>query len=146
MKSRWIFYKGKQIFLIDFSYLDYESLRAEMVDLAQFVMLFPLHSLPTITDVRGIVSTPEILELFKFSGAQMGKHLGFQAVVGIDGVRVIFLDVINRITGGNARPFETLEQAKEWLADSIERQCFKSLESRKSYPYRPANNSRSSDL
>ena len=85
-------------------------------------MLFPLHSLPTITDVRGIVAAPEVLELFKVSGAQMGKHRGRQAVVGIYGVRVIFLDVINRITGGNARPFETLEQAKDWLVDSIELQ------------------------
>jgi len=118
MESRWIDHKGKKLFFIDLANMNYEQIQQETDELVKYIVQFPPHSLPTITDVRGTIASPDILRVFKASGTIIGKHLSRQAVVGIYGVRYVFLDVINRITGGNARPFDTIEQAKDWLADS----------------------------
>ena len=46
-----------------------------------------------------------------------GQKMTKIAVVGITGIKKIFLNVYNQFIGGKTKAFETEEEAKEWLVN-----------------------------
>ena len=119
MKSQWINHKGLQIFLIDLNGLTNHEIVLEMQEVERYLSQLPSRVVPALTDVRNIVVNQETLKIFKEHAPIMGEKLGHTAVVGIYGIRTYFLDIVNAISSLNTKPFNTPEQAKDWLFATI---------------------------
>jgi len=107
-------YKGKEILYVDYQGLKTEEVINMMVEATEFALKEnrPLLRLSNMTDVyavKGVVDT----------GKECGKrtkHLTIKrAAIGITGAKKVLLNAFNRFTGNNARAFDKLEEAKDWL-------------------------------
>jgi hypothetical protein len=118
MRSHWIEHKGKQIFYCDytnFSLVDFQALKAELDAVVDFLAKQPESSVLGLTDIRGSVASSQVIELFKKSATGTAKYIKRQAVFGVTGFKGVFFDLIVRLSGQNARAFEDMEAAKDWL-------------------------------
>lgn len=68
-----------------------------------------------IVDVTGAYANKEVVSAFSESGKKSKVLLKKTAVVGITGVKKIFLNIVNKFTGLNAKALSSMEEAKEWL-------------------------------
>ena len=118
MKSRWISYKGKQIFYMDFSGFghDVASVKAEINATTEIVKQQPEGSILGLTDMRGTTISSEVAELFKNSGATIQKYFKKQALVGMaGGFRAVIFQAVSRVIGVDGKLFDDIEPAKDWL-------------------------------
>lgn len=113
-------YRGKQIYFSDYRGLVGEDLAQQIhknvsagVELGNRAIRDRL----TLADFTDTVATSEVLEALKLSAFKQKGNIKAVAVVGVTGMRKHLLGVINRLTGIGARPFDTLEEAKEWLVE-----------------------------
>jgi len=118
MRSSWIIHQGKRILCADYTNFqpeDFEALKAELLAVEAEICRQPINSVLSLTDVRGSIATREAVELFKKSAPVAKKHILRQAVIGVTGVKRILFDAVVKISGQNARTFDDVEQAKDWL-------------------------------
>jgi hypothetical protein len=118
MKSRWITYKGKRIFIADYSNLgmNLEALQAELNEVARTLAAEPVDSVLSLTDFRGSHTSPQALGLIKAALAKTNSHVHRRTIVGFSGVRKKMLEVMAAFTGkAGLMPFDTLEEAQAWL-------------------------------
>lgn len=123
MRSHWIEHKGKRILYCDytnFSVGDFQALKAELDAVAAFLAEQPEGSVLGLSDIRGSVASSQVIDLFKKSATSTAKYIKRQAVVGVTGFKKAFYDLIVRISGQNARAFEDLESAKDWLVKDFD--------------------------
>ncbi len=118
MRSHWIEYQGKPIFYCDYtniSLADFDTLRAELKEVEAELAKYPQGTVLGLSDIRGSVASTQVVDLFKKSAANTAKYIRRQAVVGVTGLKAVFFDVIVHLSGQNAKTFDDLGQAKEWL-------------------------------
>lgn len=113
--SEWITYKGHNIL-----FTDYKGLRGneivEMLHTANTIILEAEDSVLGLADFTGTYATDEIVAYLQCEETkQAAKKLRKNAVVGVTGIKKIFLNMYNIVTGGGAKPFDDLESAKEYL-------------------------------
>lgn len=121
MRSHWITHKGQKILYCDYTNYpesEFEKLKAELEEVEAVITLEPKDSVLGLTDIRGSVATSEVIVLFKGAVSRTGPHIRMQAVVGVSGVKKVLFDVVVRLSGQNARTFDKVESAKEWLAQA----------------------------
>ncbi len=116
MQSEWITCKGQKILYINCANLDEHTLQAELDAVGKLMVQQPEGSVRTLTDVRGIVTSPVILGIFKDSTAKYKKYVFREAILGISGAKKTLLEIVSRFSGVSPTVFEDLEKAKEWLA------------------------------
>ncbi len=68
-----------------------------------------------IVDETGAYANKEAVSEFVESGKKSKILLKKTAVVGITGVKKIFLNFVNKLTKLGVKPVSTIEDAKEWL-------------------------------
>jgi hypothetical protein len=68
-----------------------------------------------IVDVTGAYANKEAVSAFSESGKKSKVLLKKTAVVGITGVKKIFLNIVNKFTNLGVKPLPSIEEAKEWL-------------------------------
>jgi len=118
MKSRWIEHSGKQVFLADFSDLgtDTLGLQDECRSIIHELLDKPEKSVFSITNVGGTVATAANLNTLKNLMSVTNKYVARRAVIGLDGSRKAFVDLVNRISGGTRfTTFNSLEKALDWI-------------------------------
>jgi hypothetical protein len=121
MRSHWITHKGQKILYCDYTNYpesEFEKLKAELEEVEAVITREPKDSVLGLTDIRGSVATSEVIALFKGAASRTGPHIRMQAVVGVSGVKKVLFDVVVRLSGQNARTFDKVESAKEWLAQA----------------------------
>lgn len=118
MKSRWIDYQGKKVFFCDYAgyHLNSVGLKNEVTEATEIITREPENSVLLLVDVRDTPGTPENTEYLKNSALACKPNVAKTAVVGVEGYRKMIMRTIGRLSGMALMPFETLEQAKEWLA------------------------------
>ena len=118
MKSEWMTHKGKRLIYCDFTNfgLDVNGLRAEVEAVDKAMCREPEHSVLAVADLRGTVTTKQVVQLFKESATRTNKYVRKQAVVGVTGIRKILAQAVARFSGQSMALFDTVEEAKEWLA------------------------------
>ena len=118
MKSRWIVHKGVEILYGDFSGFqrNHEALRAEVEAADKEILRRPRGSVLSIADLTGTVTSREVVELFKQSATATKDHMRKQAVIGVKGVQKILAQGVAFFSGQSMHLFDTVDQAKEWLA------------------------------
>jgi hypothetical protein len=118
MRSHWIEHKGKRIFYCDytnFSLADYQALKVELDAVVAFLTKQPEDSVLSLSDIRGSVASSQVIDLFKKGATSTAKYTRRAAVVGVTGFKRSLYDLVVRISGQNARAFDDVESAKDWL-------------------------------
>jgi hypothetical protein len=121
MKSKWTEPHGKRILYIDLSGFGMNDLALDM-ELSQAVSTIgqeiysqPLASVLVLVDLRGTVITGRTLKLITERIADTRKYIRKTAVIGLSGIRGMFLDYFGRLAGSDTAGFDDPESAEGWL-------------------------------
>ena len=115
MKSQWITYKGKRILHIDLSNFK-EDLKAFEVELtASVIYQRPSHSVLVLVDLRNTTMTQAAQKLLMERIKDTREYIQKTAVVGMTGLRRMFLDFFAHLADSETAPFDDPDSAKEWL-------------------------------
>lgn len=111
----WITYKGHKILFADYTGLrDHDIVK--MMQTANKMIGEADGSVLALADFSGTYATEEIVQYLRSEDSkQAAKKLKKNAVVGVTGIKKIFLNMYNMVTGGGAKPFDDLESAKVYL-------------------------------
>ncbi len=121
MKSKWVERPDKRILYIDLSGLgeDASAVDAELAQtvatIGQAVYTQPVDSVLVLVDLRGTFLSREVNKLIMDRIADTRSYIHKTAVVGLTGLRGIFLDFFARMAGSDTVGFEDPEAAAEWL-------------------------------
>ena len=122
MKSQWIDHQGKRILYMDLSNFqdNAKAFEAELTEavatVGQEMYSQPVHSVLVLVDLRNTSMTQTTQKLLMDRITDTKKYIAKTAVVGMTGVRKLFLDFFARLAGSETGSFEGPETAKEWLA------------------------------
>lgn len=113
------YHKGKKIIFLDYTGISHnneEKTLKEMDEVKNFI-LNAGKDLLILVDVRESFASTKIIDKMREDG-KLEKHLvKKEAVVGITGMKEIFLKGINLVTNLGIKPFKTIEEAKDWLVN-----------------------------
>jgi len=117
MGIEWIQHKGKKI-----AYIKYLGLKPEaMLDLVReatkAIIAAKSDEILSLTDISDCFVTPEFMELSKQQSAISLPHTKKAAIVGVSGVKKVLLRTLNAFAAKPRVPFDTVEEAKDWLAE-----------------------------
>ena len=121
MKSKWIEQLGKRIIYIDLSNFGGNDLAADtelsetVSTIGQEMYSQPLNSVLVLVDLRNTIITREVQKLISARIADTQKYIRKTVVVGLSGIRGIFLDYFARAAGSDTVGFDNPESAIEWL-------------------------------
>jgi hypothetical protein len=121
MKSQWITYKGQRILQMDLSNFR-ENLKGFEAELSAAVTTFgqdmyqqPEHSVLVLVDLHNTVMTSTTQKLLTERIKDTRQYVKKTAVVGMTGLRRMYLDFFAHIAGSDTAPFDDQDSAKEWL-------------------------------
>lgn len=116
MSAEWIEYKGKKMIYINYVGMD----KAEMSDMVkkatQLILDAKSDEVLSLSNVTGCFFDKDLMDLIKAQGAISLPHCKKAAVVGVTGIKSVFLSAANAIWPKSRKPFDTVEEAKEYLA------------------------------
>ena len=118
-RVKWIEHKGKKIIHLDYTNLnsrDKESFYLVLDEANEFIMSAG-NDLLILVDIRDSFGDSEISKRMKVDGKMEKPYIHKEAVVGITGVKKVLLKGINLFTNIGITPFETIEEAKDWLVE-----------------------------
>ncbi|MFK7953142.1 MAG: hypothetical protein AB8B73_09865 [Ekhidna sp.] len=107
-------HQKKEILYVDYRDLKTEEILQVMDDATDFALKEnrPLLRLSNMIDVYAV---PAVVDRAKLSGKKTAHLTIKRAAVGIVGAKKVLFNAFNRFTGGNARAFDTVDEAKDWL-------------------------------
>jgi len=112
-------HKGKEIYFIDYTNLKLEN---EFLDAIKSTNAFRekvkssgKKDLLMLVDISNSFVYGQAFSEMKRSGKLTQGITKKTAVVGVTGAKKTFLDIINVFTSLNVKPFDNIEQAKDWL-------------------------------
>ena len=111
----WMTYKGQDILFTDYTGLQGHEI-VKMMQTANRIIIEADDSVLGLADFSGTYATDEIVAYLQSEDSkQAAKNLKKNAVIGVTGIKKMFLNLYNMVTGGGAKPFEDLASAKEYL-------------------------------
>ncbi len=116
MKSSWETHKGKKIFFARYDHLPIDEYRAEIVAVEQELFQQPKSSVMLLVDTSGTLLSPEVLNLAKNTALKCKPYLSKIAILGMGGARKTLLDIVSKFAGITLSGFDSVEQAKDFLA------------------------------
>ncbi len=124
MKSQWITYNSQRILQIDLSNFkeDLKSFETELTatvtTIGQEIYHQPPHSVLVLVDLRNTVMTGTAQKLLTERINDTRQYVKKTAVVGMTGLRRMYLDFFAHLAGSDTAPFDDLDSAKDWLVKS----------------------------
>lgn len=117
MSAQWIDHKGKKIIYISYAGLSPEKMLDQIREATKMIVDSGSNENLSLTDVTGCFVNDAFIELAKQEGAKSLPLTKKAAIVGITGVKRILLNAVNMVSPKSRKPFDTVEQAKDWLAE-----------------------------
>ncbi|MCU0663662.1 MAG: hypothetical protein MUC50_15205 [Myxococcota bacterium] len=116
-RCQWVTHKGKTILVQDYRGLSGASFMAAVRENEAFSLAQEVKSgIRVLVDVTDTYVDRETLKMYKESAKQFRDFFDKRAAVGVTGVHRLFLEVICRFAAVSATPFDTRDQALDWLA------------------------------
>jgi hypothetical protein len=119
--AQFVEYKGKEIYYIDYSGIktndDFLSVIRQTNSFREKVKSEGKRNLLMLVDITGSFVYGDVLTEIKKAGKMTKEITSKEAVVGITGGKKILLNIVKSFTNMNVKVFDTLEDAKEWLAN-----------------------------
>ncbi|MFT3913529.1 MAG: hypothetical protein QM704_05335 [Anaeromyxobacteraceae bacterium] len=115
-RARFVDHKGKRMFLIDASHLDFEQILA-LADLAgPEIRSQPPASVMTITHVEGATLDRRLVDKLRTFVEANRPHVKAACVTGLGPLHRMIFTAVKVLTGREFHVFATVEQAKDFLA------------------------------
>ena len=115
-RTRQISYKGKVIFMMDFSNLtSKEEIQKLITESALFIRSQPRDSLLTFTDLSGMFFNNDVRDMFSNFLKGNKPYVKGGAVVGLNGLQQIVYNGLMKITGRDIKSFNNETNAMDWL-------------------------------
>lgn len=115
MGAEWVVHKGIRILYIDYNGLGKAEQLALIREATRILLESGSKENLTLSDCRRMVVSKDFVELAKTQGKISGTVTRKAAVLGVVGIRRVLLQAINRFSGNPRVPFDTPEQAMDWL-------------------------------
>jgi hypothetical protein len=115
-RDAFITHQGKEILLVDFTSLKGDQFIQAVGEAKKFLMNTGKKDLLVLYDVSHSRVSPEAVDTLKEAAKATHPFIKRRAVVGITGLQRVFLNAVNVFTGEDIKPFDNIEQAKDWLA------------------------------
>jgi len=119
-----IHHRGTTILYFDYRGLDDEAFIHRLEENVRAVEALAAkgeRGLLRLTDVRDTYASPEIMEAINKAAVRTKEYYRASAVLGVQGGRKVLLNLVNRLSGIGVRPFDDIEQAKDWLVEQAHR-------------------------
>jgi hypothetical protein len=111
-----ITYKGHEIIFFDYSGLRGKELLEQLQVNTRLVLDAPHNNLLTLSDFRNTYADEELVAYLKCEESKAAaQKTRKKAVLGITGLKKMFLNMYNTFTGVGARAFDNEDAAKEYL-------------------------------
>lgn len=117
MRSKWIEYKGKKIFYLDYSNLLFnpEALEQEVNEVLAIMMQQPKHSVRVLVNFQNTEVSSKGMAIINNS-SKVGREYRYKtAILGVTGFKRTMGDMLVRIAGLAITYFDREEDALEWL-------------------------------
>jgi hypothetical protein len=118
MKSHWITYQDKRIFVADFTNLgtSQNGLEEEGKAIKAALETEPIRSVLAITNVDGTYINENMINTFRQILADTNRIVKRRAVVGLGGFRRHFVFLFSKFAGStDFVAFDTLDEACRWI-------------------------------
>jgi hypothetical protein len=116
-RQTWVRHKGVKICIRDFSNLYGE----EAIRIAKLQRDWhdqtDKRGIRLLLDVTNLSADKELVHIFKDSAKNRQDRFSKVAAVGIEGMMKLFFRAINTFSNIGAKPFDTREEALDWLAE-----------------------------
>jgi hypothetical protein len=109
-------HRSVEILLIDWSGATAEEILAAIQEAKQQIATRPEKSVRTLTNVTNARVDRRVTEALKEYVAHNKPYVMAGAVVGLNDLKTVVFNFVNRATGRSLRAMDSLDQAKEWLA------------------------------
>ena len=118
-RIKWIKYKDQDILFTDWTNLADDKAFVDAVnETSQFVIDMQKYGLLELIDVTNSHKTTTVLLVMKKMALLTRRFNKKKAVIGISAFQRMLLDAVNNFASEKIHPFETKEQALEWLIKS----------------------------
>jgi hypothetical protein len=115
MSIEWIEYKGKKILYIKYGDMDQSKMLDQIKEATKTIVSSGSSEILSLSDLTGCYINEAFLELTKSESKTSLPLTKKAAVVGIIGIKKLLLNAVNAFTIKARKPFDTIEEAKEWL-------------------------------
>ncbi len=114
--TKFITHDAKRILFIDLARKSPAELLEAIREAKAIIAEQPPGSLLTLTDVEGSTYNREVADELKAYVAHNKPYVRAGAVVGLNDLKRVIFNFLNRVTGRSLKGFEQLSAAKDWLA------------------------------
>ena len=115
-RVNFINHKGVDILYIDWSSAAPWEIREAMHEAKRLIASQPRASVRTLTNVTDVTMDNATTEMLRDYMAANKPYVLAGAVVGLNDLKMIAFNLVNRVAGRNLRAMDDLEDAKDWLA------------------------------
>lgn len=116
MGATWIEHKGKRILWVKYGGLKPPEMLELIRTATQMILNEKSDQLLTLSDLTDCFVNKDFTELSKEQGAISLPLTKKAAIVGVGGLKSILLKGVNAFTANPRVPFDTVEEALDWLA------------------------------
>ena len=116
-RVQFIHHRGVDILSIDWSGAAPWEIREAMHEAKQLIAMQPRSSVRTLTNVSDVSMDNATTSMLRDYMAHNKPYVLAGAVVGLNDLKMIAFNLINRVTGRTLRAMDDVEQAKDWLAN-----------------------------
>ncbi|MCU0664785.1 MAG: hypothetical protein MUC50_20985 [Myxococcota bacterium] len=117
-RERLITYKSKTILIDDFTHLQGSEFARIVLLHRDSAIARDKYEVLNLIDVTGSSADRLVLSALKKTATDTAKYYKKAAVIGLQGVTRVFLIAVNSVSHMGVEPFETQEQALEWLVET----------------------------
>ncbi|HEV7923266.1 MAG TPA: hypothetical protein VGR02_20985 [Thermoanaerobaculia bacterium] len=115
-RVNFIRHKSAEILLIDWSDGTADDILEAIQEAKRLIASRPARSVRTLTNVAGARLERRVTEVLKDYVAHNKPYVLAGAVVGLNELKTVVFNFVNRATGRSLRAMNSVEEAKEWLA------------------------------
>jgi len=118
MKSYWITYHDRKIFIADFSNCntDAGAIHEECQAIKAALANEPPRSVLAVTNLNGTFVNEAVLQTFRELLPITNQYVKRRAIIGLSGFRKHFIFLVSKFVGDvNFSPFDTLNEALDWI-------------------------------
>jgi hypothetical protein len=117
MSAEWILHKGKKIIYIDYVGLKPQEMSELVKEATKIIVASKSIEVLSLSNVTGCYFNSELMDLIKTQGAISLPLTKKAAVVGVTGLKNVLLTAANAVWPKSRKPFDSVEQAKDWLVE-----------------------------
>lgn len=117
-RVKFIRHKAAEILFIDWSDASADEILAAIDSARRMIASRPAQSVRTLTSVSGSRLERRVADVLKDYVAHNKPYVIAGAVVGLNDLKSVVFNFVNRATGRSLRAMGSIDEAKDWLASA----------------------------